>query len=457
MTDQAGSPGSLTEPRDAALTPETLTELHQSIWSERGSRIGLDITVSPCPYTAAELADLDAAGRRVGYLPPEVAYRSNRHLLGEIFPAMDCYSLQPSNEVENLVTRPGWFDYEAAIDAPYGDTTEHQLLEQVAADGRQLINMNQYIVASQDSRLFTGHYLDERRTWPRIGILVTGRIVCVRFDGDEMAEGLGDEPPQSGALLTAYDLHHDFHAPYTGGRSFGVALSERDVVVEPEPTAPPQGIHASQQGTLDLDVEWRRQVDRLVAAGVPAELGLSAEDYAASLPRFSAQPAAYAGRLDAPVIIETRVEWRRLFELFGIRVSPIVAVFPPVVPVGPDSAHLDTPYTAWFTRWGQRFDGPTSPDEARADLREDEVGGNILEGGNVAYAFPELVETARFFDHIGEVFPAGEIGGPLPFDPIDRTPGICRWRSIPEFGCNLYPLAFSVFQPLIRGREITTA
>ncbi|AEA28486.1 hypothetical protein ACFQ34_03380 [Pseudonocardia benzenivorans] len=454
--DEAGSPGSLREPRAAALTPDVLTQLHQTIWTERGNRVGLDVTVPPCPYTVDELAALDGAGRRVGYLPPEVATRSTRHVLGAMFPAMDCYSLQPDNEVENIVSRPGWFDYEAAIDAPYGDTTEAELLQRVAADGRELISLNQYIVAAQDSRLFTGHYLDERRTWPRIGIRVTGRIVCVRFDGDEMAEGLGDEPPQPGALLTAYDLHHDFRAPYTGGRSFGVARSERARTLPAEPPAPARGVHVSQRGAVDLDAEWRRQVDRLVAAGVAAELGLTPESYAASLPRFTPQPATYAGRLDAPVLVETRIGWRRQFELFGIRVSPILAVFPAPVPTGPDSAHRDAPYAAWFTRWGQRFDDPTSPDEARADLRADEVGANLVEGGAVAHAFPELVEAARFFDFVGEVLPAGETDGPLSFEPIDRTPGICRWRGVPEFGCNLYPLAFSVFRPLVRGREITT-
>ncbi|MCW0213113.1 MAG: hypothetical protein OJJ54_07125 [Pseudonocardia sp.] len=457
MTDSVSTPSRQEPPPDAALTADGLTRLHQRLWTERGNRIGRDLTVPPCPYTADELAALAAGNRRVGYLPPEVATRATRHLLGAMFPAMDCYSLQPDNEVENLVTRPGWFDYEAAIDAPYGDTTEAELRRRVADDGRELLNLNQYIVAAQDSRLFTGHYLDERRTWPRIGILVTGRIVCVRVDGDEMAEGLGDEPPQPGALLTAYDLHHDFKAPYTGGRSFGVARSERAASVTPEPPAPARGIHASQLGPTDPDAEWRRQVDRLVDAGVAAELGLTPEQYAASLPRFTARPPTYAGRFDAPVIVETRVEWRRLFELFGIRVSPILAVFPPAVPTGADSAHRDEPYAAWFTRWGQRFDGPTSPEEARAALRADEVGANLVEGGAVAHAFPELVESARFFDHIGEVLPAAEIAGPLPFEPIDRTPGICRWRGIPEFGCNLYPLAFSVFRPLVRGREITTA
>ncbi|GAY07625.1 hypothetical protein [Pseudonocardia sp. N23] len=446
----------LEEPRGAELTPGHLTALHQRIWDERAETAGLRLVVPPCPYSAAELAELEKAGRRVGYLPPEAATRATRHVLGTIFPSMGCYSLQPDNEVENLVSRAGWFDYETAIDAPYAGTDEAELLEQVRAAGRDLLSMNQYIVAAQDSRLFTGRYLDERRTWPRIGIRVSGRIVCARFDGDEMAEGLGDEPPVPGSLLTGYDLHPDFRAPYTGGRSAGVARSGRGVEVEPEPRAPQRGVHPSQEGELDLDAEWRRQVDGLVEAGFAGELGMGPEEYAASLPRFAPQPPEYRGRFDAPVVVETRIAWERQYELLGIRVSPFMALFPDAVPWHPDSAHRDRPYAAWFTRWGQRFEGPTSPDDARADLRPDEVGANLQEGSAVLHAHPALNDAARFFDLVGFVFPATEIGGGLPFETIDRTPGICRWRGRPEFAANLYPLAFSVFRPLVRGRAVTT-
>ncbi|MEU7815957.1 hypothetical protein [Pseudonocardia sp. NPDC049154] len=445
----------LDEPRGADLTPTHLTRVHQRIWTARGELAGRTFIVPACPSTVAELAALERAGRRVGYLPPEVATRSARHVLGTIFPLMRCYSLQPDTEVENVAGRGGWFDYEAAIDAPYLGTDETALLERVAADGRALLTMNQYIVAAQDSRLFTGRYLDEVRTWTRIGIRVTGRIVAARFDGDEIAEGLGGEESVPGSLLTGYDLHPDFTSPFTGGRTSGVAAAERHLPVVVEPPAPVRGVHPVQLANPDPDVEWRRQADRLAAAGFAAELGLSAEDYLASLPRFGPQPASYRGRFDAPVLVETRIGWERQYALLGIRISAFMAFFPPPVPVGPDSVAPEVPYTAWFTRWGQRFTEPTAPDEARAALAPDEVGANLQEGGAVVAAFPELVDSARFFDLIGMVSPADEVGGEVSFPALERTPGICRWRGRAEFACNLYPLAFSVFRPLVRGREIT--
>ncbi len=444
------------EPTGATLTPDELTRTHQAIWTARGTSVGRTFVVTPCPYTADELAELARADRRVGFVPPAIATQRDRHVLGEIFPLMGCYSLHTDNEVENIVSQPGWFDYESSIDAPYRDTDEAALLDQVRADGRQLLSMNQYIVAAQDSKLFVGQYLDERRTWTRIGIRVTGGIVAVRFDGDEMAEGLGDETPVPGSLLTGYDLNAELRTPFMGGRTFGVARSQRDVQVDPHSPVPARGIHPSQAGDLAVEAEWQRQVDRLVAAGFHTELGLGVDAYVASLPRFPAQPAEYAGRLDAPVVVDARIPWERQYELTGIFISAFMAHFPTSVPWSPDSAHRDVPYVAWFNKWAQRFDEPTAPADARAALAADEVGANLQEGGAVVHAFPELVHAARFFDFIGFVFPAAAVGGDVPFAPIERTPGVCRWRGRPEFACNLVPHAFSVFRPLIRGRSITT-
>lgn len=450
----SGSP-----PAEAVLTPDEATRLHREIWSERGTRVGRRFDVPECPYTGAELVGLASGGRRVGYLPPEVATRGTRDVLGAIFPLMGCYSLSPDNEVDNSVTWPGWFDYDASIDAPHLDTDEAELLEQVAATGRRLMNLNQYIVASQDSRLLTGRYLDERRTWTRLGVEITRRIVVVRFDGDEVADGMGDEPPVSGSLLTAFDVDPSLRVPFAGGRSFGVAQSQRDEVPEQEAPAPPRGVHASQAGPLDLDAEWRRQVDQLLAAGFHDELGLPADAYVASLPRFSPQPSAYAGRLDVPVLVETRIPWQRQYELTGIAISPFVAGFAEPAPTGPDSAEQERPYAAWFNAWGRRFDQEISPADARAALRDDEVGANLHEGGAVVRAFPELAGSGRFFDFIGYVFPAAEAdgtGADGAFAAIERTPGICLWRGRPEFAANLFPLAITLFRPLVRGRAVAS-
>lgn len=190
-------------------TPELVTQTHQAIWQARGELVGATYEVIPCPYTQEELADLEANGKRIGYLPAELATRRMRHNLGEMFPKMQSHSVQEGNSVTNDRDPFGWFDYEANIDAPYLDTKEKQLTDRVTKDGRKLLSLNQYIVAGQDSKLFTGQYLDEGRTWVRLGSRHGGRIVYAYFGSD-------------GGLCVHWRLGSDYHSPYLGGRSSGV-------------------------------------------------------------------------------------------------------------------------------------------------------------------------------------------------------------------------------------------
>ncbi|MCU1394822.1 MAG: hypothetical protein JWM34_3250 [Ilumatobacteraceae bacterium] len=441
----------------ATLTPtaDAATRIHQAIWAERGTSVAMTFAVPACPYTSGELVELRSAGREVAFIPPEVATQSDRHILGLMFPLMGCYSLHADNVVPNDANYSGWFDYEAAIDAPWGDTDEGLLIEHVGAAGRNLMSLNQYIVASQDSRLLTGRYLDERRSWSRIGARVSGRVVAVRFDGDEIAEGLGDETPRSGALLTAYDLGADNRAPVIGGRTTGSADIEggrATATVDQGIVA--RGVHPSQMRRRDPAEESSRLASLFVDAGFHKELGLSADDYVASLPIIEAQPAQYVARLDVPLIVETRIAWGRQYELTGIAISKFLDHFPPPAPIGPESAHLAQPYTAWFNAWGQRFEDPISPPDARADLAADEIGANLIEGAAMLLAYPELNESGRFYDFLGYIFPAHEIGGDVAIDSRERTAGVCRWRGRPEFACNLHPTEYAIFRPLVRGKLI---
>lgn len=68
----------------------------------------------------------------------------------------------------------------------------------------------------------------------------------------------------------------------------------------------------------DLDAEWQRQTQRYIKIGFHTELGLSAEEYLASLPKFEPQPEAFAGRFDMPVLVETRIAPQCQAELGGL-------------------------------------------------------------------------------------------------------------------------------------------
>ena len=123
------------------------------------------------------------------------------------------------NSVTNDQNPSGWFDYETQIEAPYLDTTEEQLIEKVAQDGRRLLSLNEYIVASQDSKLLTGRYLDEgryfneRKTSVRLGSHYKDNtiddVICASFG-------------ESGFFNFSCGAGPNSHSPDQGGRSSGV-------------------------------------------------------------------------------------------------------------------------------------------------------------------------------------------------------------------------------------------
>jgi len=196
------------EYRSRLHTPELVTRTYQAIWHERGKLIGMFFEVSLCPYTQEGIAALEKQGKRVGYLPTELATQQSRHILGKIFPKMESYSVKKDNFVTNDENPSGWFDYETEVGAPYLDTDEKQLIEGLAKGGRKLLNLNQYIVAGQDNKLLTGQYLDEKGTWVRLGSRSEGRVVFARFDRD-------------GYLLVDWGLGSGHYRQNLGGRSSG--------------------------------------------------------------------------------------------------------------------------------------------------------------------------------------------------------------------------------------------
>ena len=170
-------------------TPELMTSVFQRISAERGAKVGLVVEVTSFPFSQEQLAASEAKGNRFGYLPAGLETQADRHKLGRIFPKMQSQSVQEGNVVTNDASPSGWFEYEAAVDAPYTKTTEAQLMARLGKAGRRLLSENQYIIASQDSKLFTGHYLDEFKpngfyTYVRLGSRRDGRLVDAYFYTD---------------------------------------------------------------------------------------------------------------------------------------------------------------------------------------------------------------------------------------------------------------------------------
>lgn len=440
--------------------PQALTRVHQMLWDQRAGSVQRQVAVTPCPYSADELAAMEQLGNRPGYLPAEFATQESRHLLSEIFPKLRSYAVLEDNVVTNDSNPSGWFDYETSVGCPYLHTTESELFDQVDADGRVLLNLNQYIVASLDSRVLTGQYLDEAGTWIRTGSRVGGRIASARFDGDEMAPGLGDELPVEGCLLIGYDLGSDDFGPSHGGRSSAVRLERRGVIAGASPARTvvrPLAVIAERLAVRDPDAEWNRITSQMLSNGYHHELGMSSQQYLASLPRLLPAPESYLGRLDVPLVVETRIGWERLAELSGVGLPG--PAYTPTVDYEPTDDRARTPagpYTGWFGDWGIRFPQPTSPPDAREQLADDEVGGSILELIAMHVAHPELNTNGRFLDAVGWILPEEQYLPGLTYEHSEfRSPGLYNWRSRPEIGANMHPRAFAIFRPLVRGSLIT--
>jgi hypothetical protein len=431
--------------------PVNVTLLMREVWMERGRSVGMKFDICDCPYTAEELTALDTKDRRVAFLPEELATQRGRASFAAMFPEMQCYSLLPDNVVSNDDDPFGWFDYEASIDAPRLDTDERSLVKCLAAEALTLLTLNQYIVASQDTKALTGTYLDERRSWTRIGSRVDGRITCARFDGETMAEGLGDEEPVEGSLLLAYDVGEHDRGPVLGGRA--TSLSPHRQLTSPRPVS--QGRTPRVGRPVDLESEWRRQVDAKLEAGFPAALRVSVDEYIASLPRPDPQPSEYRDRFDVPILVETRLSWQVQAALANVQLSNHSrrTMYRPV------DARSETPggpYWAWFSHWAQRFPEPVSPSDARAELGPDEVGGSVHELVALHLAHPELNEQGKFLEAIGHVMEPVTVEGLSSEVPADRTPCMYRWRQRAEVGANLHPIGYSLFRPLVRGTRIAT-
>jgi len=190
-------------------TPELITSTWQVVWQNWGERIGFNITVLALDRTQEELRELEKQGRGLAYVPEKLKSEGTRHVLGRIFPKMESDSVRVGSDynVTNESRRSGWFDYEVRHKAPYLNTTDEQLKKEIASSGKEGMNLTEYIIASQFSKLTTGHYLDEKNWVLLLASRLGDGVVHARFS-------------PVGFLNVGASLHRPH--PRLGGRSSGV-------------------------------------------------------------------------------------------------------------------------------------------------------------------------------------------------------------------------------------------
>lgn len=179
--EQANSLGLATEEyRGSPVSPERVTTFWQAFWAENGRKVGISISVPECPFTGEQLENIRIINKGPIYIPNELSTQRDRHLLGKMFPKMQSYSVEEGNTVTNEV-RSGWRQFDMSVDAPHLGTDENQLREVMVSQGDEEPSLNEYIVASQASKLLTGKYLDEGTRSRIFGSRYDGVVVHAHF------------------------------------------------------------------------------------------------------------------------------------------------------------------------------------------------------------------------------------------------------------------------------------
>lgn len=161
-------------------TPEVVTSYWKVLWKLWEQKGAFAVTVPPCDRTAEEIIHLEREGRKLVYVPDELARQENRYLLVSILPEMHSYFAKKENPVTSKSNQGGWLDIEASLDNPNLKTKEKDLENRFREQGKNGQRLSVYIIGSQDAKIQTGHYFDER-TEPRIIAFLGGPAVEEHF------------------------------------------------------------------------------------------------------------------------------------------------------------------------------------------------------------------------------------------------------------------------------------
>lgn len=194
-----------------------------------------------------------------------------------------------------------------------------------------------------------------------------------------------------------------------------------------------------------LEAEWQRQANRFVELGFHKELivdgrrvELTVQEYLKSLPRFESQPKEFRGRLNTPLLVETRIPIEKQMKLARIRyfLEALNKGDWSEDPQGYETPKL--PYTTW-TDEGARFMG-RKVEDVRRELVPDERGGTEFDAVALYIAKPDVLKT-RSLD-----LPGTAVGS-------DDAAYLALWYGQPELDYDFVGNASPAFGSLVCGRK----
>lgn len=189
---------------------------------------------------------------------------------------------------------------------------------------------------------------------------------------------------------------------------------------------------------ISLEEEWRRQANGFVNLGFHSELGLTKEKYLESLPKFTPQPESFKGRLDTPVLVETRISPKLQSELVGIQHFLYGLSITDWNKSLKNYTTPEVPYAAWLEDGRNNLN--KKPKDVRSSLKADEVGGTELDGIALYISNPKILEH-HWLDLSGTSVES------------DRAAVLRLWDGWPELNVRFVDRADPKFGSVVRGRQ----
>lgn len=204
----------VSEYKSSPHTSENITALQKTFWGEAGKKLGLEVAVPELDASAESIEENEREGRRIVYIPDNLAGTEQIPLIAQAFDMVGNNTVKTDinagGNPENFVVHSGyrWVDMRPLSDNT--QTTEKEARE-LAKDGREGLNISEYLVAALQSKLTTGKYLDEAQSgyrwtmsrllsssdgWSGMGLAVwfeknDGRLMKVIEHEDESSGILG--------------------------------------------------------------------------------------------------------------------------------------------------------------------------------------------------------------------------------------------------------------------------
>lgn len=189
---------------------------------------------------------------------------------------------------------------------------------------------------------------------------------------------------------------------------------------------------------ISLEEEWQRQAEKL-ARLFAQELGFKTlDEYMVTLPKFEPQPKEYRGRLDTPVIVETRISPARQCQLAGIRYF-LDGLDKNDWNGDPGRYRSpEAPYATWLE--DGRNNLGEKPEDVRKKLKDDERCGTELDGIALCISNPKILEH-HFLD-----LPGTSVGS-------DHAAYLPLWFGRLRLNCRFVDDADPRFGSVVCGRQ----